>query len=306
MAIEATGVAPGDAVLVSYVIPCFNHGDFVGDAIQSVIDQEYGPIELIVIDDGSTDHSLQVIRQLEERCRGRFERFEVVTRENRGVVPSLNQGLDWARGTYFALLASDDILYPNKTSRMVEILSAEAMDVVAAYGGMTIIDKNGRDLKTLVGKPGLYGFESIILKKCPWATPTQIIRTEALRKIGGFDPTLEFEDWAMLLALTSAGDRIVIVSDVVTKYRRHDANISKKIDANHAYRLKVLRKYRDHPLYERALARVLAGHATEVAKQARRLAVASLKEAYNTYRPIVFDEKFRRGWSSVLNSSLGF
>ena len=293
-----------DRPLVTYVLPCHNHADFVEESIRSLIEQDYDPIELIVIDDGSTDGSIRPIRRMAQRCADRFVRFELVVQDNRGFVPSLNGGLDWARGSLFALHASDDVLYPAKTSRMVACLLAQDANVVAAYGGMTLIDADGRDLGRWQGRPGLYGFDDVILKKCPWATPTQMVRTDALRQAGGFDERFAYEDWAMLLALTARGGKIVITDDLVASSRRHGTNLSKRIASNHSYRLQVLDRYHDHPAYPLAKARVLAGHATEVARTDRPRAVAALKEAFETYRPIIWDHKFRRGCRSVLKSGL--
>ena len=140
------------------------------------------------------------------------------------------------------------------------------------------------------------------MKKAPYSAPTQIIRTAELRLIGGYDENLLFEDWAILLALTKNGKKIEVIDEVVSLYRRHSSNISKQIINNHLYRLQVLNNYKDHKLYPRACARVLAGHASEIAGTSYKDAFASLRLALKKYKPIISDKKFIRGTADMLKS----
>lgn len=288
--------------LVTYVVPCFNHQAFVGDAIRSLLNQTYNQIELVIINDGSSDGSLDEIEKLIGACEKRFTRFKVISRKNMGLVHSLNEGLEWARGDFFAMLASDDLLYPHKTQKMVDCLNAAGQHTAVAYGAMDVIDEKGRIIRKLSGKPGFYNFKDVILKKCPYATPTQMVRVKSLRKIGGFNKNLRFEDWAMVLALTADGNKIFICTDVVAQYRRHSSNISKMLVENHVYRLEVLDLYKDSAFYAKAKARVLSGHATEIAPINLAKALVSLINSVKIYPLILFDVKFRRGLLSMLKS----
>lgn len=291
--------------LVTYVMPCYNQGKFVEEAIKSIIDQDYDRIELIVIDDGSTDNTSEIVSSMESVCSSRFDRFSFVSRENRGFVYSLNEGLNWANGEFFSLLASDDVLLPFKTTLMYQLLSKELDTVVAVYGGVEVIDEFGSHVRDIIPKRGYYCFEDIFLKKCPYQTPTQLIKTSALRGINGFDSNFVSEDWIMLLNLTVSGNTIKITEDQVTKYRRHGENMSKKIELNHNYRLAVLDKFKYHLLYPRAKARVHAGHASEVSDIDIRRALNNLAMALSCYPAIIFDKKFRRAFLSILRSIVG-
>src|SRR5258708_11983136 len=92
------------------------------ESIRSVIDHSYPKIELIVIDDGSKDHSHEMVLTLVEECKKRFSRFEYISRENMGLAATLNQALDMAKGKYFSPLASDDKVLPDKVSCLVKVI----------------------------------------------------------------------------------------------------------------------------------------------------------------------------------------
>ena len=100
--------------LISVVIPCYNHENFVQEAIQSVIDQDYKNIELLIIDDGSKDSSVEKIEELIPVCKQRFNRFEFKSRANKGISATLNEALAWANGDFFTICASDDSFHRNK------------------------------------------------------------------------------------------------------------------------------------------------------------------------------------------------
>ena len=167
---------------------------------------------------------------------------------------------------------------------------------------MEIIDADGNHIGTHHTRAGTYNFDDILMKKAPYSAPTQIIRTNELRLIGGYDEDLIFEDWAILLALTKNGKKIQVIDEVVSLYRRHSSNISKQIINNHSYRMQVLNIYKDHKLYPRASARVLAGHASEIAGTNYKDALVSLGLALKKYRPIISDKKFIRGTADMLKS----
>src|SRR5688572_17565849 len=95
---------------VSICIPSYNHSRYIKDCLLSIFNQTLQPLELIVIDDGSTDNSPEIIKDVLSGCP--FE-AELIVRENRGLQVTLNQGLEIAKGEFFAVIASDDIWLPN-------------------------------------------------------------------------------------------------------------------------------------------------------------------------------------------------
>lgn len=132
---------------VTVVIPSYNHAAYVEKAIRSVLAQSYPDCELIVIDDGSTDDSPKRIAELHARENGRFT---FISRTNRGLIHTLQEGLDLATGEFFCELASDDYLPHDSVQCRLDGLMARP-EWVAVYGeGLTVNEDTETD-KTITG-----------------------------------------------------------------------------------------------------------------------------------------------------------
>ncbi|NNH79048.1 glycosyltransferase [Acinetobacter sp. ANC 5380] len=240
--------------LVSIIIPCYNHEKFVQDSIKSVIAQTYKNIELIIIDDGSKDSSIEKIKEMAPLCEQRFTRFEFRHRSNKGLSATLNEALEWSYGEYLCSLASDDIMLENRIDDQVKLLNNKK--IVAVFGSVYLIDEENQNIgEERIVKSHLYDFKSIILNECQIFSPTQMIRSEHLKKVGGYKDGLIIEDWYMWLKLAEIGD-LLVVPDFFAKYRQHDNNTIKKLDKMHRGRLDVLSFFKDSPYYEKALRNV--------------------------------------------------
>ena len=239
--------------LVSIVIPCYNHEDFVQDSIQSVIDQTYNNIELIIIDDGSKDNSISKIQEMIDSCEQRFVRFEFRSRPNKGLSATLNEAIEWCKGEYYSAIASDDIMLKDKTQIQVDFLEKNN-DIAAVFGGIKLIDSNNLEVGNRLSKSELYNFEKIIMHKHNLPAPTQLIRLEAIRKVGGYNSNLFIEDWYMWLKI-SQDSGIFYLNQFFTLYRKHDDNMSKKLKKMQQGRLEVLSCFKDSIYYDKALKR---------------------------------------------------
>jgi len=120
--------------LVTATLVCWNHRRFVRQAVLSALEQTYPHVELIVIDNGSTDGSQDDLRALRDQ-----HGFTLILQDNVGLVRALNQALEIARGKYIACLATDDVWLPEKTARQVALLEANP-DVHVASGQIACID----------------------------------------------------------------------------------------------------------------------------------------------------------------------
>ena len=241
--------------LVSVVIPCYNHEEFVQDSIQSVIDQTYKNIELIIIDDGSKDNSVIKIQEMIKSCEERFTRFEFRARKNVGLSATLNEALEWCKGTYFSAIASDDILLPHKTFRQMDFLESHEQ-ITAVFGGAKIIDSKNNVLGEIKGTNKTYDFEAVILHKAVILAPTQMMRLKLVKDVGGFNPNLIIEDWYMWLKLTELGN-IYCMQDFFCLYRRHNENTSMQLNKMHEGRLHILTFFESSKFYKKAIQEVM-------------------------------------------------
>jgi alpha-1,3-rhamnosyltransferase len=236
--------------LVSVVIPCYNHEKYVQDTIKSVLNQSYRNIELIIIDDGSKDSSVEKIQQMLEECKNRFSRFEFRSRPNKGLSATLNEAIEWSRGKYFSAIASDDLMLENKTSTQVKVLE-ENDQVVALFGSVNYINENNivQNIHTLDEKE--YPFDKIILNECQFYAPTQMLKMATLRKIGGYNEEIRVEDWYMWLKMAEKG-KVLCITDKLAIYRIHSANTTRNSKFIFEENLKTLNLYKEHKLYNQA------------------------------------------------------
>lgn len=240
--------------LVSVVIPCYNHEDFVQASIQSVINQTYENIELIIIDDGSKDGSFAKIEEMTKLCEQRFVNFEFRSRPNKGLSATLNEAIEWCQGEYYSGIASDDVILSHKLKVQVEFLNSHH-NVLAVFGGVQHIDENDKIIATSLSKSRYYDFKRIIMHKFDLPAVTQLIRLQALKETGGYDSSIILEDWYMWLKLTKHGS-IYYMSEIFALYRQHDNNISKDSEKMKQGRLDVLSFFKDSKYYNKALANI--------------------------------------------------
>lgn len=249
--------------LVSIVIPCYNHEQFVQEAIQSIIDQDYENIELIVIDDGSKDDSVGKIKEMIPACKERFFRFEFRCRANKGLCATLNESLDWINGEFFSPLASDDVAFKNKITFLIEKIKKDKADVV--FG--RIVSSNKIKLIHKKDKsPKRHNFYDLLIQENIPPAPASLIKRNVILEVGGFDVSTKLEDWDLWLRLADKGKVLLSYLEPVAFYRRHDLNITNntKLIANE--RSKIINKYKNKPQFDIAvryanlqIARDLAG-----------------------------------------------
>jgi glycosyltransferase involved in cell wall biosynthesis len=209
--------------LVTAVLVCWNHEKYVEQSIRSVFEQTYQNIQMVVIDNGSTDSSLEIINRLRS-----IRDFEIVAQSNVGLVRALNTGLKLAKGKYFTVLATDDMWLSDKVKRQVEYFE-ENPDVHLVFGATKTIDANGQTYER-VGKRGSFvgdvTFEKIMTVPHSTNGPTVMCRTETLRRVGGYDESIRVEDFPLVARLTYDGYRVVGLPEVLTLYRKHENNWS--------------------------------------------------------------------------------
>ena len=226
------------AATVSVVISFLDAKKFIEESIQSVFSQTFEDWELLLIDDGSTDQSTKIARQLAVRDSQRIRYFEHPGHRNRGQAASRNVGVNNARGKYLAILDADDVWLPKKLQEQVEIMKSypEAALVCGLsqywYGWTARTEDAERDFVESVAMPTdrIYEPPSLVSKRmnfewCPCPSDLMLNR-EALIRLGGFEEKFNgmygmYEDQALMTKLTLKAP-IFIAGRCWTKYRIHD------------------------------------------------------------------------------------
>ena len=238
-----------NTALVTAVIPSYNHAKYIKESIQSMIEQNYENIEMIIIDDGSSDNSIEIIESMIPLCKKRFKRFEFRHRENKGLCATLNEAIIWANGEYISILASDDIALSHKISFLIGKI--ENSNYPAVFGDIKRIGERN-DKEPNIKEFTIHIFDEIFtLQNRPFA-PSSMYKIEALKKIGGYPVDIAVEDWYMELKFTENNNKIVSYPEVLTYYRRHEKNTSKNYELIYNNFIKIVDNYKNHKLYFKA------------------------------------------------------
>ncbi len=216
---------------VTVVIPCYNSRAYLGEALDSALDQDYENLEVIVIDDGSTDGSHEIIERYADRVRS-------VRTPNRGVSAARNLGISMATGTYLQFLDSDDLILPGKIRRQVETLETTGADAVIGdylrlVGSDRIAPLNVHRRESFDSIDEFVMYTLHLIGRC-------LYRTGIVREAGGFPPFRRSEDFAFHFQLIAIGARWVYEPDRRFLYRAHD-------DQDRLGSLAALRRHPDEP-----------------------------------------------------------
>ena len=210
--------------LVSVLLPVFNGEPYLGAALASILRQDYGKLELIAIDDGSTDGSLQTL----ERFRETDDRMVLVSRENRGLVATLNEGLAIARGDLVARMDADDIAYPERLSRQV-----------AAFSERPGLALCGTGIDTLIGRRLVRGTPDPILQRCDLGILSQFFtifihstvvfsRRVIPSGVLAYDPRYQHAEDFDLFRRIAASFPAIMLGENLVAYRSHEESVTNR------------------------------------------------------------------------------
>lgn len=233
--------------LVSVVVPCYNHEKYVKETIESIINQTYKNIELIVIDDGSKDNSVSVIKELADKYG-----FTFIHRPNKGLSATLNEGIRLAKGKYFTACASDDIFMLNKIEKQVEFMESNP-EYGMCYGKIVYFEDSIENTYEYPNsnKQG-WVFDDLLNYGCFIPTPSTFMKKEVFETVGEYDENLWIEDWDMWLRI-SQKYQVGYIDEYLAYYRKHDTNISSQSLKMYKAEKQILEKYKDYENFDNVI-----------------------------------------------------
>jgi alpha-1,6-rhamnosyltransferase len=260
--------------LVSIVAPCYNAEKYLEEAIQSIFGQEYPNFEVIVVDDGSTDNSVALLKQLQKTYD-----FQLYTQPNQGVSAALNHGLRYAKGDYVSTPDLDDIMLPQSLRIRVDYLNPRPN--VGCVGALIIyMDSDGKTIKQQQrDQIRTYNFDQILSQAVVIGAPVALYRMSAMRSAGFYAPHLRVQDFQMTLRIARLGYEVHELPVCVTRYRRHPNNLSRKYKVLLQADLEAIEPYLSHPAYQSARTQLLN-------KALKYAVVEDKKEAWKLLRSI--------------------
>ena len=238
--------------VVSVLLASYNHEKYIEASVRSVMSQKGVAFELIVLDDGSKDRSPEILEQLSAELKFRF-----IHRENKGVVATLNEMLELARGKYFCTFSSDDIMPPDRLKKQSDYMLSHP-NAVACFGQVKPMSEDGVvedhvDEVYMQAVPEIH-FEEIFLGEKALHGCAEMFVTEKVRQLGGYDTRFFFEDYPLYLkVLYEYGPQPVSADIVCCYYRDHGDNMHFNHSRMYSEFLRILGLYKEHRLYRQAL-----------------------------------------------------
>jgi glycosyltransferase involved in cell wall biosynthesis len=206
---------PAEKGLVSCIVPVYNGERFVGECVESILRQSYGPIEVIVVDDGSHDGTLGTLRPFGDRVR-------IFQQENQGPSVARNRGVEESRGEYVAFLDADDLWVEDKIeSQMDRFRARPELDLCSGHIKSFWIPELDHERIRVEDHP--YHQERALLSPC-----TVLVKRRVFELLGGFDPELrngEDTDWFM--RMMKAGVEYETLPRLLVNRRQHSNNLTR-------------------------------------------------------------------------------
>jgi len=204
------------APLVSVVIPAYNVAPYIRQAVESALNQTVTDIEVLVIDDGSTDGTIEQLSKIGDR------RLRIIRRTHAGVSVTRNVGIQMAGAPYIGFLDGDDIWLPQKLEKHLSLMEVHP-DTDLTFSLSRVIDETGRTISLPLLQPaGVITFQELLRENIVWTSSSVVVRKEGFLKAGLFDPDLvPCEDYDMWLRMARLRpDNLRCVKEVLTLYRR--------------------------------------------------------------------------------------
>jgi glycosyltransferase involved in cell wall biosynthesis len=224
---------------ISIIVPTYNRDDFLPKAIQSILNQTYQDWEAIIVDDGSTDKTEEIVKGY-KKSRIRY----IAHKSNLGISTARNTGIKNSKGKYIALLDSDDEWFPEKLSCQMKTFQEEDLKCgVVCTSGYMVKDDKVLGVKAIPADLDNF-YEKFLFENITWCSSV-LIRKECFEKLGLFDEHLDgCEDWEMWIRI-SKYYKFIFLKTPLIKYLIHSGQISENLSAKIEARKWILFKYQD-------------------------------------------------------------
>ena len=253
---------------VSICVPTYNRKDYLRETLDSIFAQTYKDYEVVVVDDGSTDGTAEMLKDIDYPIRYHWQK-------NSGDAAARNKMIKLAKGEFITFIDSDDLLMPDAVDRMIQVMQAEGGDVIV-YGPYLRIDQNGQvygKFKTRLhsGQITKHLFQNIFVYSCGSMFPKKVLETA-----NGFDTSLPVcSDYDLWLRL-SLKYRFIALAEPTFKRRRHTGNLSAASTENRILELKVLERFYYEKGGDSVVPKKIAMR--RLSKEEYRVAVAAMRE----------------------------
>ena len=218
--------------LVTVYITNYNYGPYIEEAVESVLTQSYDNIEILIIDDGSTDNSKQIIEQYTTK-----ENIQTIFQSNQGLTKTNNVALSMAKGDYIVRLDADDRLHNEAIQKLVS--GFDNSKVAMVFGNWNIVDEKGDFLYTYKR----HDFQKdVTLMDSPAHGACTMFKTDYLRSIGGYDEELRCQDGYELWFRIIDKFEVKNLDEIIFDYRRHGNNLTGNEDRILSTRANILNK----------------------------------------------------------------
>jgi glycosyltransferase involved in cell wall biosynthesis len=230
--------------IVSVVMPAYNHGRHIAASMRSVAEQTFRDIELVVVDDGSPDDTLQVARETSATLS---IPVKILTKTNGGVSSALNAGVAASSGKFIAVIASDDRFLPEKIERQVALIEATGPRCGLVHCNALEDDGSGNISPSRGGFVPAEGdcFMALVAREVTAIAPSVLFRREAFDAVGGFDENLAGEDYDFYAGVSAHGYSFRYDSEPMIIKKVVKGSLATRVDLLHRDPFITLQKYAD-------------------------------------------------------------
>lgn len=244
---------------VSVIVISYNHAKFIEECINSILNQSYQDVEIIIVDNNSSDNTIKILDAYLKHEKIRVISFS----SNRGIVGGINEGLKYVKGEFVTFFASDDIMMSDRFDRQVNFMD-QTPDAAGCFGNMLRINEDGsinsKGMLPIV-KSKEWILDDILYKRVCLYSPSQLYRTEIIFKaITAFPDHIKIEDIWLYHKLLSKGFKLYTIPYLLTLYRVHSTNTHTKFKMMMHEKINILNEYQNCAYYKKAMSFIYLEH----------------------------------------------